>query len=113
LPIKERRKGMKKFILLSVLMVCGLAFVSGCSLMRGETAGEYIDDSTTTTQVNGIIVKDPDAKYLKIDVTTTKGDVVLQGFVNSRVTEERIIEKIKMIRGVKSVNSLLKIEEKK
>jgi hyperosmotically inducible periplasmic protein len=104
---------MMKFILLSVLMLFGLAMVSGCSLMRGETAGEYIDDSTTTSQVNGIIVKDPDAKYLKIDVTTTKGDVVLQGFVNSRVTEERIVEKIKMIRGVKSINSLLKIEEKK
>ncbi|MFH0976849.1 MAG: BON domain-containing protein [Spirochaetota bacterium] len=104
---------MIKIILMSVLIIFGVTMVSGCSLMRGETAGEYIDDSTTTTQVNGIIVKDPDAKYLKIDVTTTKGDVVLQGFVNSRVTEERIVEKIKIIRGVKSVKSLLKIEEKK
>ena len=104
---------MKKVILFSVLIFSGLTMVSGCSSMRGETAGEYIDDSTTTTQVNGIIVKDADAKYLKIDVTTTKGDVVLQGFVNSRETEERLVAKIEKIRGVKSVKSLLRIEEKK
>jgi len=81
--------------------------------MAGETAGEYIDDSTMTTKVNAIIVKDPDAHYFKIDVTTTQGDVVLQGFVNSRDTEERLVAKIKEIKGVKSVKSLLKIEERK
>jgi len=81
--------------------------------MAGETVGEYVDDSTMTTKVNAIIVKDPDAHYLKIDVTTTKGDVVLQGFVNSRETEDRLVAKVKEIRGVKSVKSLLKIEAKK
>jgi hyperosmotically inducible protein len=93
-------------------MVFGLAFFSGCASIKGETAGEYIDDSTITTEVNGIIVKDPDAHYLKIDVTTTRGDVVLQGFVNNRNTEERLIGKIRQIRGVKYVKSLLKIEKK-
>jgi osmotically-inducible protein OsmY len=83
------------------------------STQKVETTGEFVDDSTTTTQVNGIIVKDPDAHYLKIDVTTTKGEVVLQGFVNSRETEARLVEKIKEIKGVKSVKSLLKLEEKK
>jgi len=50
---------------------------------------------------------------LKIDVTTTQGDVVVTGFVNSRETEERLVAKIREIRGVKSVNSLLKMEERK
>ena len=104
---------MKKIILLSVLTAFGLPWLSGCATMKGETTGEYIDDSTITTQVNGIIVEDPDAQYFKIDVTTTKGDVVLQGFVNSRETEERLVKKISEIRGVKSVKSLLKVEEKK
>ena len=104
---------MKKVILLSVLAAFGLALFSGCAAMKGETTGEYIDDSTITTQVNGIIVEDPDAQYFKIDVTTTKGNVVLQGFVNSRETEERLVTKIGEIKGVKSVKSLLKMEEKK
>jgi len=53
------------------------------------------------------------AHYLKIDVTTTQGNVVMQGFVNSRETEERIVTKIREIRAAKSVKSLLKMEEKK
>ena len=104
---------MKKVILLSVLMVFGLALFSGCATMTGETAGENIDDSTIHTNATAIVVNDPDAHYLKIDVTVTKGDVVLTGFVNSRATEERLIGKIRKIRGVKSVKSLLKVEEKK
>jgi len=110
---KGRRKDMKKVILLTVLVVFGLALFSGYAAYAGETTGEYIDDSTMHTKVNAIVVKDPDAHYFKIDVTVTKGDVVLTGFVNSRETEERLIAKIREIKGVKSVQSLLKVEEKK
>ena len=103
---------MKKVIFMAVLMIFGLALFSGCATVKGETTGEYIDDSTITTKVNADIVKDPDAHYFKIDVTTTQGEVVLQGFVNSRETEARLVAKIREIRGVKSVKSLLKIEKK-
>ena len=104
---------MKNAILLTVLIVFGLALFSGHASMAGETAGEYIDDSTMHTKVTAIVVKDPDAHYFKIDVTVTQGDVVLTGFVNSRDTEDRLVAKIREIRGVKSVKSLLKVEEKK
>jgi hyperosmotically inducible protein len=111
---------MKKFIILPVLFVFGFALFS-CTCctskkgetMKGETTGEYIDDATMTTKVSALIVKDTDAHLFKIDVTTVQGDVVLQGFVNSKDTEERLVTKIKEIRGVKSVKSLLRIEEKK
>lgn len=104
---------MKKLMLLTVLMVVGLALFSGCAYLTGRTAGENIDDATITTQVNGAIVKEPDAHYWKIDVTTTNGDVMLTGFVNSKAAEERIVAKIRQIKGVKSVKSNLKVEEKK
>jgi osmotically-inducible protein OsmY len=104
---------MKKVIFMALLMVFGLALFSGCASMTGETAGENIDDSTIHTKATAIVVQDPDAHYFKIDVTVTQGDVVLTGFVNSRETEERIITKIREIRGVKSVKSLLKVEERK
>ena len=110
---KERRREMKKFIFITMLMVIGLALFPGRASMAGETVGEYIDDSTMTTKVDAIIVKDPDAHYFKIDVTTTQGDVVLQGFVNNRETGERLVAKIREINGVKSVKSLLTVEEKK
>jgi len=104
---------MRKMILLTVLMVFGVALFSGSVTIAGETAGEYVDDSTMHTKATAIIVKDPDAHYLKIDLTVTQGDVVLTGFVNSRETEERIVGKIKEIKGVKSVKSFLKVQEKK
>lgn len=104
---------MKKIILLTVLVVFGLVLFSGCATMTGRTAGEHIDDATITTKVNDIIVKDDDAKYLKIDVTTTDGHVVLQGSIHDRTAESRIVAKIREIKGVKSVKSLLKVEEKK
>ncbi len=104
---------MKNIVFLTVFVIFGLALFSGCASITGETAGEKIDDATITTEANAVIVKDPDAHYLKIDVTTTQGNVVLTGFVNSKVTDERLVEKIKRIRGVKSVKSLLKVEEKK
>ena len=104
---------MKRFILLSVLMVFGLGLFSGCASMTGRTAGEHIDDATINTQANAIIVKDPDAKYFKIDVTSTDGNVVLTGFIHDRAAEERIVTKIREIKGVKSVKSLLKVEERK
>ena len=103
---------MKKVILLTVLMVFGFALFSGCASLKGETTGEYMDDTTMHSKVNSIVLNDPDAHYFKIDVSVTQGDVVLTGFVNSRETEERLIGKIREIRGVKSVKSHLKMEKK-
>jgi osmotically-inducible protein OsmY len=106
---------MKKIVLFVVLMVFGLALFSVCANagITGETAGENIDDATMHAKVNAIVVKDPDAHYLRIDVTVTQGDVVLTGFVNNMQTEERLVAKIREIKGIKSVKSLLKIEERK
>ena len=103
----------QKVIFMTVLMVFGLALFSGCATMTGRTAGEHIDDASITTQVNAIIVKDPDAQYLKIDVSSTEGNVVLAGFIHDKKAEERIVAKIRQIKGVKSVKSDLKIEERK
>ncbi len=107
------RRETKYLLFLTVLLVAGLVLFAGCASMTGETAGENIDDNTITAEANAIIIKDPQAHYLKIDVETTQGEVVLTGFVNSRETEDRLVDKIRKIRGVKHVKSLLKIEEKK
>jgi len=53
------------------------------------------------------------ANYLQIGVTTTQGDVVLQGFVNSKETGERLVAKIRESMGEKSAEGSLKIEERK
>ena len=102
---------MKKVVLSAVVLVCGLVLLSGCATLKGESTGEYVDDSTITSKVDSIVLKDPDAHFFKIDATTTKGDVVLQGYVNSKDTEARLVTKIKAIKGVKSVKSLLSMRK--
>jgi hyperosmotically inducible protein len=104
---------MKSLFYVTLLLLAGLGLFSGCASMTGETAGELVDDNTITAEANAIIVQDLDAHYLKIDVETTQGNVVLTGFVNTKETERRVVDKIRNLRGVKSVKSLLKIEEKK
>jgi osmotically-inducible protein OsmY len=103
---------MKKVIIMALFLFSGFAFLPGCTSLKGETAGEIIDDTTITAQVNGVIVKNLKAQYFKIEVTTIKGDVVLQGFIHSRDDEVLLEEKIKQIRGVKSVKSLLRLQDK-
>ena len=96
---------MKKFIFMTVLLAFGLALFSGCASITGRTAGKYIDDSNITTQANAIIIKEPDASYWKIYVSSTQGNVVLDGFIHDKKAEDRIVAKIREIRGVKSVRS--------
>jgi hyperosmotically inducible periplasmic protein len=110
---KNRRREMKKIIFMTVLMVFGLALFSGCASITGRTTGEYIDDASITTEANAIIIKEPDAGYWKIDVSSTQGNVVLDGFIHDKKAEERIVAKIRQIKGVISVKSNLKVEKKK
>ena len=103
---------MKKFVFLTVLVVFGLTLFSGCAAITGRTTGEFIDDQTITVEANTIIIKEPGSDYWKIDVQSTNGDVVLMGYVDSKQAEERVVGKIRDLKGVKSVTSLLKVEER-
>jgi len=102
---------MKNAVLLSMLMVIGLVVFSGRTA-RGEEVGANPDDSGITTEINALLVKDPDAQNFKIAATTIRGDVVLQGFIKNRKAEQRLVARISEIKGVKSVKSLLTMQEK-
>ncbi len=105
---------MRNVVFLTVLLVLvlGSASFPGHAVQAGETTGAYFDDAAITTHAKAIIANDMDTHLLKIDVTTTNGEVVLTGYVKSSATEERLIGEIKKISGVKSVKSLLKVENK-
>jgi len=104
---------MRNLMATFAILIFGLTVFSGCASLTGRTAGETVDDTTITTQANAAILKDSDARMLKINVVTRQGNVVLTGFVNSKETEQRIVNRIKDIRGVKSVESLLTVEQPK
>jgi hyperosmotically inducible periplasmic protein len=99
----------------SLFLLLGVVPVIGCATTpppppRHDTAGELLDDATVTTKVNALIVADPDAHFFRINVTTTRGEVVLEGFVNTRDAEGRLIAKVRDLAGVRSVKSLLQLE---
>ena len=99
---------MKKVVFLSIYLVIGVTiFFSRFSF----GAYKYVDDATITAKVNAIIAEDPDTSSSKISVDTTGGNVVLMGFVKNKETKKRLESKIKMIKGVKSVRSLLKVKD--
>jgi hyperosmotically inducible periplasmic protein len=100
----------RRIVLLLAMVVFFIGLLAGCAKLTGKTAGETIDDATITTQANAIIVDDPSAAFLKIDVDTRKGNVSLNGVVPDQATEARIVKRIREIRGVQSVESNLKIE---
>jgi osmotically-inducible protein OsmY len=106
-----RRKEMKRFVLLTVLVVFGLTLFAGCAAITGRTTGEFIDDQTITAQADKIIIKEPGSDFWKIDVESTNGNVVLMGYVDSRQAEDRVVGKIRDLRGVKSVTSHLTLEK--
>ncbi len=108
---QQLRREVKKVFLLGISLIIGLIIVPGPVSFSDDSTYKYVDDTTITAKVNAIIAEDPDAPFSKINVDTTGGDVVLAGSVNSKVTKERLISKIKMIKGVKSVRSLLKVKE--
>jgi len=104
---------MKKVWVLMVALVFSSMLFSGCASLTGRTAGEIIDDSVITTEINAKIIKDPELSYFKINVDSTDGNVLFTGFVPSSEAEARLFRLAKEVKGVKSVKSELRIQEKK
>lgn len=76
-------------------------------IQKSETAGEYIDDSVITTKVKTAILGSSWLSASTIDVTTTKGIVVLSGTVDTEQNIARAIELARSQENVKAVETNL------
>ena len=104
---------MKNRVMMFTILAFIVTVVSGCASVTGRTAGELVDDSIITTEINAKIIKDSDLHYLKIDVSSFEGNVTLTGEVLTKEVEERLTRYAREVKGVKSVKSNLLIEEPK
>lgn len=78
-----------------------LLSATGCAVTRGqESVGEYVDDTTITTQVKSRFVESKQVDAAAISVETMKGTVMLSGFAKNSA-ERNVAESI--ARGVKGV----------
>jgi hyperosmotically inducible protein len=71
--------------------------------------GEAVDDASTTAKVKLALAKDDQVAAYRIDVDTNNGVVTLTGNVKSRAEANRAIQVAESIKGVKRVNSDLKV----
>jgi osmotically-inducible protein OsmY len=106
---------MKKSALKPVLISAALAlFLSamGCTSMTGQTAGQYVDDSTITSQVKAKLVAEKAANLTRIDVDTTNRVVSLSGVVESPEQKNRAEQLAMQVSGVQKVQNNLQIQKR-
>ena len=100
-----------KIILISLALALFLS-ATGCTAMTGQTAGQYVDDSTITTSVKAKLVADKAANFTRIDVDTTNHVVSLTGVVESPEQKEARAQQIAMdVSGVRRVDNNLQIQK--
>jgi hyperosmotically inducible periplasmic protein len=98
---------------ISSIVLATLLVVSGCtSIMTGQTAGQYVDDSTITASVKGKLVGDKTANLTRIEVDTTNQVVTLNGIVESADQKAKAEQLTREVGGVKSVKNNLQVQKK-
>ena len=90
----------------TAVATAALFTLPGCAVSRGQsTVGEYIDDSTITTQVKARMVENKEVDAAAISVETLNGTVLLSGFAKSsqeKSTAEAIARKVNGVKLVKN-----------
>jgi hyperosmotically inducible protein len=86
---------------------------SGCTALTGETAGQYVDDSTITTRVKAKLVAEKATSLTRVDVDTTNQVVSLTGIVESPDQKQRAEQLAMQVSGVKRVQNNLQVQSKK
>ena len=105
-----KRSALKPIIASSALAL--LLSAAGCTSMTGETAGQYVDDSTITTSVKAKLVADKVVNLTRIDVDTTNRVVSLNGVVESPEQKTRAEQLAMQVGGVRRVDNNLQIQSR-
>jgi len=70
-------------------------------------AGKYISDSIVTAKVKAALLKEPALKSMDVSVETSRGEVLLSGFVTDQSQRARAMQAAIAVEGVVSVKDLL------
>lgn len=103
---------MKGRILMMAVAVVALGSMAtvGCTPTRTtKSAGEQIDDSVVTAKVKTGLARDPATSAFKIEVETFRGNVQLNGFVDSADMKSAATRVARSVEGVKNVENNLRV----
>jgi hyperosmotically inducible protein len=101
---------MKSRILMMAVAVLAMGSMAACAPTRTtKSAGEQVDDSALTGKVKTALARDPSTSAYRIDVETFRGEVQLNGFVESADMKTAATRVAKSVDGVKNVSNNLKV----
>lgn len=99
-----------KSSLIALASATALLTLPGCAVMRDQsTVGQYVDDTTITTQVKARMIESKQVDAAAISVETLNGTVMLSGFAKNaeeKSTAQRIAQGVN---GVKSIRNEIAI----
>jgi len=90
--------------------VVAIALVACSSSPNERSAGEVFDDTSVLAKTKAALVNDPDIKGSSIDVDVNRGAVTLTGVVRSEAERKKVLETVWGVKGVKSVQTDLKVQ---
>jgi hyperosmotically inducible periplasmic protein len=97
--------------IVAVLSGSTVLFNAGCAgTPTRRSTSEFVDDATLTTRVKTQFVKDPIVKALQVNVDTFKGNVQLNGSVDTAEQKARAEQIARGIEGVVGVQNNLAIK---
>ena len=76
-----------------------------------RSLGNKIDDGVVTAKVKSALLADQAIKSMDISVVTSKGDVQLSGFVDSKQQILRAIEVAEKVEGVQHITNQLSVQK--
>jgi len=85
-------------------------FVKAQSVHERIRAGQYVDDSVITAKVKAALLKDKVVSAVAVSVETSKGTVILSGFVDNADQIRRATEIASGIDGVVNVRNGLVVK---
>jgi hyperosmotically inducible protein len=90
--------------------VLAMGTMAACTSTRTvKSAGEQVDDSALTGKVKTALARDPATSAYRIDVETFRGEVQLNGFVESADMKSEATRVAKSVEGVKKVSNNLRV----
>lgn len=87
-------------------------FTAGCAGDRHhQSTGEMVDSAAITAKVKAALLDDPEVKGLSVNVDTFRGEVQLNGFVDTEAQKKRAEDIAAGVDGVKMVKNNLSVKE--
>ena len=102
---------MNTRLTVSSILLAALLVVNGCTSLTGQTAGQYVDDTTITTSVKAKLTVEKAANFTRIDVDTTNQVVTLNGIVESADQKAKAEQLARQVSGVKSVKNNIQVQK--